>query len=95
MYTIKELADLAGVTTRTLRYYDQQGLLPPARIGQNAYRYYDQSSLLRLQQIMFYRELDLPLREIADILEHPDFQLIKALEDHQEAIQNKVYRSPA
>lgn len=92
MYTIKELADLAGVTTRTLRYYDQQGLLPPARIGQNAYRYYDQSSLLRLQQIMFYRELDLPLREIADILEHPDFQLIKALEDHQEAIQNKIYQ---
>ena len=92
MYTIKELADIAGVTTRTLRYYDQQGLLPPARIGQNAYRFYDQSSLIRLQQIMFYRELDRPLKDIAEILDHPDFQLVKALEGHQEAIQKKIYQ---
>ena len=50
-YTIKELADIAGVTTRTLRYYDEMGLLPPAEVGDNSYRYYDHNSLLRLQQI--------------------------------------------
>jgi DNA-binding transcriptional MerR regulator len=59
-YTIKEIADLAGVTTRTLRYYDEIGLLSPADTGENGYRYYDQGSLLRLQQILFFRELDVP-----------------------------------
>ncbi len=64
MYTIKELADLAGITTRTLRYYDQLGLLKPAEIGENGYRYYDRGNLLNLQQILFFRELDVPLKQI-------------------------------
>ena len=68
MYTIKEIADLAGVTTRTLRYYDQLGLLNPAEIGENGYRNYNHEDLLRLQQIMFFRELDVPLKEIDFIL---------------------------
>jgi len=92
MYSIKELADLAGVTTRTLRYYDQKGILIPAEVGSNGYRYYDHDSLLRLQQILFYREMDVPLKEISYILNRPDFQLLPALENHQEAIQEKVKR---
>jgi DNA-binding transcriptional MerR regulator len=58
VYTIKEIADLAGVTTRTMRYYDQIGLLIPAEIGENGYRYYDHGNLLRLQQVLYFRELD-------------------------------------
>ncbi len=58
MYTIKELTDLAGVTTRTLRYYDQMGILTPAELGSYGYRYYDHGKLLRRQQVLFYRELD-------------------------------------
>ncbi len=90
MYTVKELADLAGVTPRTLRYYDEEGLLSPAEIGANGYRYYDRESLLRLQQILFFRELDFPLKGISEILEQRDFRLLDALEDHQKAIQKKI-----
>jgi len=92
MYTIKELADLAGVTTRTLRYYDQMDLLIPAELGSNGYRYYDHDNLLRLQQILFYRELDVPLKEIQYTLSRPDFQPMPALQKHQEAIRVKVKR---
>ena len=92
MYTIKEFADLAGVTTRTLRYYDQMGILTPAELGSNGYRYYDHDNLLRLQQVLFYRELDVPLKEILYIVSRPDFQLLPALQDHQESIREKVKR---
>ncbi len=92
MYTIKELADLAGVTTRTLRYYDQMGILTPAELGSNGYRYYDHENLLRLQQVLFFRELDVPLKEILYILSRPDFQLLPTLQDHQESIREKMNR---
>lgn len=92
MYSIKELADLAGTSTRTLRYYDQLGLLIPARIGENGYRYYDRSNLLTLQQILFFRELDLPLKEIRFLLERPDFQLQDLLKHHQGEIQRRIAR---
>jgi DNA-binding transcriptional MerR regulator len=92
MYTIKELADLAGVTTRTLRYYDEMGILTPAEVGSNGYRYYDHNNLLRLQQVLFYTELNVPLKDILNILSRPDFQLLPALQNHQEAIQEKVKR---
>ena len=55
-YSIKEIADLAGVSTRTLRFYDEIGLLNLAETGGNGYRFYDQASLLNLQQILFFRE---------------------------------------
>ena len=92
MYTIKELADLAGVTTRTLRYYDQISLLKPAEIGENRYRYYDRGNLLALQQILFFRELDVPLSEIQFLISQPDFQILTSLKNHQRAIQNKIAR---
>ncbi len=91
-YSIKKIADLAGVTTRTLRYYDKIGLLKPAGVGKNGYRYYDQGNLLHLQQIMFYRELDMPLDDILLILSQPDFNLVEALENHRAALIKQASR---
>ncbi|TET35124.1 MAG: MerR family transcriptional regulator [Anaerolineales bacterium] len=91
-YTIKEIADLAGVTTRTIRYYDESGLLDPAQTGDNGYRYYDRDSLLRLQQILFFRELDVPLKEIRLMMGRPDFDLLSALDNQRSALRAKVQR---
>jgi DNA-binding transcriptional MerR regulator len=91
-YTIKEIAGLAGVTTRTIRYYDEIGLLPPANIGDNGYRYYNQGSLLRLQQILFFRELDVPLKDIHQIMSRPDFNLLGALKKHRSSLQTRADR---
>jgi len=91
-YSIKRIADLAGVTTRTLRYYDEIGLLVPAGVGENGYRYYDQRNLMRLQQILFFRELDVPLDDILLILSQPDFNMIKALENHRIALKKRASR---
>jgi DNA-binding transcriptional MerR regulator len=83
MFTVQQLARMAGVTRRTLHYYDEIGLLKPSRVGENGYRYYGEEALLRLQQILLYRELDLPLEEIRDILGRPDFNVLRALERHR------------
>lgn len=91
-YSIKQIADLAGVTTRTIRYYDQIGLLAPIQIGENGYRYYDRSSLLHLQQIMFYRELDVPLQDIQIIMRRMDFNPLEAMEKHRLALLNRRQR---
>ena len=91
-YTIKEFADLAGVTTRALRYYDEIGLLGPSEIGENGYRYYNHESLLLLQQIMFFRELDVPLKEIQWILNLPEFNLVDALEEHRVTLMARAKR---
>lgn len=79
MMTVHEVSDLTGLSVRTLRYYDQIGLLPPARYSQAGYRLYDSASLARLQQILLFRELEFPLREIQAILHHPDFDRDTAL----------------
>jgi DNA-binding transcriptional MerR regulator len=92
MYSIKEIADLAGVTTRTLRYYDQLEILEPAAIGNNGYRYYDRSNLLRLQQVLFYRELNIPLKDIQHILDRKDFSPLQTLKKHQHALLGQVQR---
>ncbi len=91
-HTIKDIADLAGVTTRTLRYYDEIGLLSPTFTGENGYRYYDQDSLLRLQQIMFFRELEVPLKDIHLIMSQPDFSIVRALQNHRSALQRRTKR---
>jgi DNA-binding transcriptional MerR regulator len=88
-YSVKRLASLAGVSVRTLHLYDQIGLLKPSVRTAKNYRVYGKAELLRLQQILFYKELDLPLKEIADILDDPSFDLIKALESHKAALQQK------
>jgi DNA-binding transcriptional MerR regulator len=92
IYTIKDIADLANVTTRTIRYYDEIGLLPPSSIGENGYRNYDYESLLRLQQILFFRELEVPLKEIELIMNRPDFSPLEALGKHRNSLQSKAER---
>lgn len=78
--TISETAKLAGISVRTLHYYDEIGLLNPDYVDeQNGYRYYCESSLTRLQAIMFYRELDFSLKQIKDILSNPEYEKEKAL----------------
>jgi DNA-binding transcriptional MerR regulator len=91
-YSVKKLAALAGVSIRTLHLYDQMGLLKPSVRTEKNYRLYGQAELLRLQQILFYKELDLPLKEIADILDDPAFDPVKALENHKAALQQKQQR---
>lgn len=91
-YTINELAKLSNVTTRTLRYYDQLGLLIPAQIGHNGYRYYNRENLLRLQQILFFRELDVPLKEIQILIDGPNFDLVDALQKHRNALEKRAKR---
>lgn len=81
-YTTKELAEISGVSTRTLRYYDQIGLLCPKRADENNYRVYGKREVDLLQQILFYRELGIGLKEISDILNAPDFNAQSALTSH-------------
>jgi DNA-binding transcriptional MerR regulator len=92
MYTIKQLARCAGITARTLHYYDEIGLLKPTEVGENGYRYYDKAALLRLQQILLYRKMDLPLQEIKEVLDSPDFEILNALELHRSELQNRMQR---
>ncbi len=91
-YSVKQLADLAGVSRRTLHHYDEIGLLKPASHGENRYRYYDDDALLRLQQILFYRELGLRLNEIQEILDQPDFDVLQALQAHKSELQKRITR---
>lgn len=86
-YTVNKLAQLAGVSTRTLRYYDQCGLLSPVRVSSNGYRIYGRAEVDRLQQILFFRELGFPLDEIKAILAAPDFDSGTAMEKHLAALQ--------
>ena len=92
MLTVKQLSKLAGVTPRTLHHYDQIGLLKPSRVGDNGYRYYGEESVLRLQQILFYRELGIPLEDIKKIMGRRDFDVMGALRSHKEALQKQVSR---
>ncbi len=92
MFTVTQLSKLAGVTPRTLHHYDAIGLLKPSRVGENGYRYYGEESLLRLQQILFYRELGIPLEEIKKIMGRRDFDVLGALRSHKEALQKQAAR---
>lgn len=91
-YTVQQLAKLSGVSGRTLRYYDEIDLLKPARISSSGYRIYSQKEVDLLQQILFYRELDVSLEEITRIIHHPDFDLVQALEQHIQKLQEKHAR---
>lgn len=91
-YTVQKLATLAGTSVRTLHYYDEIGLLSPARIEKNGYRRYGETELLRLQQILFFRELEFPLEEVKKIMESPSFDMKAALLDHKKLIELKKKR---
>ena len=86
-YTVKKLARLAGVSARTLRYYDQIGLLSPSRVSSSGYRIYGQAEVDKLQQILFYRELGIKLEEIKKIISDPDYDELSALEEYREELK--------
>lgn len=91
-WTVREVAKLSGVSVRTLHHYDAIGLLKPAHVGENGYRWYGREELLRLQQILFHRELEFPLEAIAAVLKAPDFDRIAALRGHRERLQAQARR---
>jgi DNA-binding transcriptional MerR regulator len=91
-YTVKQVSELAEVSVRTLHYYDEIGLLHPAKVGENGYRYYDDAALYRLQQILFYREIGLELMQIKEVLNSPDFDLLAALRSHRAVLEEKIKR---
>jgi DNA-binding transcriptional MerR regulator/quercetin dioxygenase-like cupin family protein len=91
-YTVKQVAKISGVSVRTLHFYDETGLLKPARQGANRYRIYDEPQLLTLQQILFYRELGLELKQIGEILRRADFEKVAALQSHRMVLQKNLAR---
>ena len=89
MKTVHEISDLTGLSIRTLQYYDKIGLLKPADHTESGYRLYDDDSLIRLQEIMLFRELEFPLKDIKDIINDPSFDKAKALEAQIELLRLK------
>src|SRR4051812_47346301 len=91
-YTVSQLAALSGVSVRALHHYDEIGLLKPACVGLNGYRYYGREELLRLQQILFHRELGLSLDEIRQAIDSPGFDRAAALRRHREKLVTEIAR---
>ncbi len=89
MKTVNEVSKLTGVSIRTLQYYDQIGLLKPAEYTESGYRLYDDAALERLQQILLFRELEFPLKDIKNIVTGPDFDKTRALEQQMELLELK------
>lgn len=92
-YTIKQLAKLAGVSVRTLHYYDEIGLLKPSHLKNNGYRCYQEAELLKLQQILFFRELEFPLVDIQRMMNAPQYRTEQALEDQRALLILKQQRT--
>ena len=91
-YTVHQLAKLAGVSVRTLHYYDEVGLLKPAYTNANGYRYYEEKQLVLLQQILFFRELDFSLEKIKEIMQSSDFTMLVAFTDQEKLLKLKKKR---
>ena len=94
-YSIQELSRMAGISTRTLRYYDETGLLKPSRVTQAGYRYYGTPEVDRLQQILYYRERGFQLHTIQKILQDRDFDKLRAMEDHLLALKQRQEETDA
>ncbi len=86
MRTVKQVSDLTGISVRTLHYYDEIGLLKPSQITEAGYRLYDNESLKTLQQILFFKELDIPLKEIKEIMASDYFDKMKSLENQKKLL---------
>ena len=93
MRTISQVAELTGISTRTLQYYDEIGLLKPSELTESGYRLYDDEALQKLQQILFFKELGFKLKEIKEILQKPDFDRIKAFKRQKELLLLKRNRT--
>lgn len=89
LYQIGYLAKKSGVSVRTLRYYEQIGILIPTEIRESKYRYYNEEDLLKLQQILFYKELGFKLKDIKSILDDDDFDPVKSFQDQKEQLYNQ------
>ena len=92
MKTVKDVSEIAGVSIRTLRYYDDIGLLKPTELTEAGYRLYNDKALEKLQEIMFYRELEIPLSEIKTILENPFYDKKQALLTQKALLEQKRNR---
>lgn len=92
LYKVKELADMAGVSVRTLHHYDKIDLLKPCEVNESGYRFYTLESLEKLQQILFFKELDFSLQDIKEILDQPNFNKKEALKDHKKLLEKKLDR---
>lgn len=92
IYTVKQLAKIAGVTVRTLHYYDEIGLLEPSFTKENGYRCYEEKELVKLQQILFFRELEFPLEDIVQMINTPEFNALEALADQRKLLEMKRAR---
>ena len=92
MKTVKEVSQITGVSIRTLRYYDEIGLLPPTTITEAGYRLYDQRALEKLQEILFFKELELPLNEIRDMMNRPDYNKQQVLATQKHLLECKRNR---
>lgn len=93
MRTIRQIAELTGISIRTLQYYDEIGLLKPSELTQSGYRLYNEEALQKLQQILFFKELDFKLKDIKEILENPDFDRIAAFKKQKELLLLKRERT--
>lgn len=92
MKTVKEVSELTGISIRTLRYYDEIDLLKPAKVTEAGYRLYDERSLKKLRQIMFFRELEVPLSEIKAIMKDSESDNRKILETQKMMLEMKRNR---
>ncbi|WP_105118573.1 MerR family transcriptional regulator [Streptococcus suis] len=91
-WTVKQVSQLTGLTVRTLHHYDQIGLLKPAFVAENGYRYYNQENLARLQEILLFRELDFPLKDIEQLLDVKEVNRQQVLRDHVALLELKRER---
>src|ERR1700751_1376359 len=92
MKTVGEVAELAGVTVRTLHHYDELGLLAPSERSGSGYRLYSYDDLARLQEILIWRQLGLALAEIKSLLDDPEYDRISALERQRELVEREIDR---
>ena len=92
MMTVKEIAEITGISARTLHYYDEIGLLKPTAKSEAGYRLYDDKALETLQQILFFREFDIPLKEIKSIITSPDFDRNQILQMQRKMLVAKKER---
>lgn len=90
MKTVKEVSEITGVSIRTLRYYDEIGLLKPTELTSAGYRLYDNKALEKLQEIMFFRELDIPLIDIRRIMENPNYDKEQVLSAQKSILEKSA-----
>ena len=95
MKSVKEVSQLSGVSVRTLHYYDEIDLLKPSVVAENGYRYYNRDAVVRLQEILLYRELDFPLKKIKEIVGQAGYDKVQALKDQIKLLELKKSRLEA